>query len=122
MSRTANRSIRFARNNSTKSAATPNTATMIAISIDGKVSGPTLSSLCLLLALSVACLDDGFDIASYVEVAFHIQAQGVAGLYEVFQNNIDDMLVENLYGAKRVDVELQALQFDAALIRHVIEA
>src|SRR6185503_3902306 len=70
----------------------------------------------------VACPDDGLDVAADVEVAFDLDAQRIAGRDKVFENDVDDVLVKDLYVAKRVDVELQTLQLDAALVGNVFDA
>src|SRR5215213_6286065 len=75
-----------------------------------------------MLLFVVARADDGLDVAADVEVALDLDAQGVAGGDEVFEDNVDDVLVENLHLAERVDVELEALQLDAAFIRRVLDA
>src|SRR6185437_13802289 len=72
--------------------------------------------------LGVTSSDDGLDVAADVEVAFNLDAQRIAGGDEVFENDVDDVFVEDLYVAKRVDVELQTLQLDAALVGNVFYA
>ena len=72
--------------------------------------------------LRVTGSHDGFYVAADVEVAFDVDAQWVAGGDEVFQDDIDYVLVEDLYVAERIDVELQALQLDATLVRDVFDA
>ena len=66
--------------------------------------------------------DDGLDVAADVEVAFDLDEQRITGGDEVFENDVDDVLVEDFYVTKRVDVELQTLQLDAALVRNVLDA
>ena len=61
-------------------------------------------------------------LSADVEVAFDLDAQRIAGGDEVFENDVDDVLVKDLHVAKRVDVELQTLQLDAALVRNVFDA
>src|SRR2546425_10488000 len=63
-----------------------------------------------------------FDIPAHVEVAFYFDAQRIAGFHKVFENHINRVFVKDLYLAKRVDVELQTLQFDATLVRHILDA
>src|SRR5215213_2690381 len=75
----------------------------------------------LQLRFGVACPDDGLDVATNVEVAFDLDAQWIAGRDEVFENDVDDVLVKDLHVAKRVYVELQTLQFDTALVGNVFE-
>jgi len=48
--------------------------------------------------------------------------QRIASGDEVFENDVDDVLVEDLHVAKRIDVKLQTLQLDTALVRHVGDA
>src|ERR671912_2996335 len=74
------------------------------------------------LLFAVARAHDGLDVAADVEVAFEFDADGVAGGDEVFEDDVDDVLVEDFHLAERVDVELQTLQLDAALVGHVFEA
>ena len=62
------------------------------------------------------------DISAHVKVAFDLNAQRIAGFHKVFENHVDYMLVKNLHVAKRIDVELQTLQFDAAFVRNVLKA
>jgi hypothetical protein len=50
-----------------------------------------------------------------------VDFEGVAGGDEVFEDDVDDVLVEDLDVAERVDVELEALELDAALVRDVFE-
>ena len=64
--------------------------------------------------------DDGLDVAADVEVAFDLDTQWITGGDEVFKNYVDDVLVKDLYVAKRIDVELQTLQLDTALIMNII--
>ncbi len=75
---------------------------------------------------SVSCLpiaraNRRLDVPAHVEVALDLDAQRIAGLHKVFEDHIDDMLVKNFYLAKRIDVKLQTLQFDAALVRRVLQ-
>src|SRR5947209_5569519 len=82
---------------------------------------------CLLPLPPAVCLivtgaHDRLDVAADVEVAFDLDFHGVARRDEVFEDDVDDMLVENLHVAERVDVKFQALEFDAALRRDVLDA
>src|SRR3712207_1333645 len=61
------------------------------------------------------------DVAAHVEVAFELDFDGVARAHEVFEYDVDDVLVEYLHVAERVYVELQTFKLDAALVRHVFE-
>jgi hypothetical protein len=72
--------------------------------------------------LGVAGPHDGLDISADVEVAFDFDAQRIAGSDEVFQDDIDNVLVEDLHASERVDVELQTLQLDTPLVGYVLES
>jgi hypothetical protein len=61
------------------------------------------------LRFGVACPHDGLDVSANVEVALDVDAQGVAGGDEVFEDDVDYVLVENFYVAERIYVELQTL-------------
>ena len=50
--------------------------------------------------LDVAGSDDGLDVAAYVEVTFDLNAYGISGGGKVFENYVNDVLVEDLYVAK----------------------
>jgi hypothetical protein len=73
------------------------------------------------LLFFVARLHRGFDIAAHVEVAFDPYAQWIAGVHKIFEDHIDDVFVKDLHVPKRIDVELQTFQFDAALVRSVFD-
>ena len=45
----------------------------------------------------ITCSHDCLDVSPHVKVAFNFYAQGIAGVHEVFENHIDDMLVEDLH-------------------------
>src|SRR2546423_7338203 len=62
-----------------------------------------------------------FDIPAHVEVAFNIDAQRIAGFHKVVENDINRVFMKNLHFAKRVDIELQTLQFYATLVRHILD-
>lgn len=68
-----------------------------------------MSPVILNLRLGVACPHDGLDVSADVEVAFDVDAQGIAGGDEVFEDDVDDVLVENFDVAERIYVELQTL-------------
>src|SRR5216684_4528217 len=80
----------------------------------------TRTAFCLLL--SVLRADCRLDISALVKVAFDLDAQRIAGFHKVFEHDVDHMLMKNLHVAKRIDVELQTLQFNAAFVRNVLEA
>src|SRR5262245_38917690 len=60
-------------------------------------------------AFLVACPHDGLDVSADVEVAFDFDAQGIAGGDEVFEDDVDYVLVEDFDVAERIYVELQTL-------------
>src|SRR5215216_1659230 len=70
----------------------------------------------------IFCAHGRLDVAADVEVAFDVDLKGVAGADEVFEDDVDDVLVEDFDVAERVDVELQTLQLDAALVGDIFEA
>jgi hypothetical protein len=70
----------------------------------------------------VAGSDNGLDVSANVEVAFDVDLQRIAGSDEVFEDDVDYVLVKDLHVSKRVDVKLQALQLDAALVGNVSDA
>jgi hypothetical protein len=49
------------------------------------------------LLFLVARAHNGLDVAANVEVAFDFDAQGVAGRDKIFEDDVDDVLVENLH-------------------------
>jgi hypothetical protein len=61
------------------------------------------------LRFGVACPHDGLDVSADVKVAFDFDAQRVAGGDEVFEDDVDYVLVEDFDVAERIDVELQTL-------------
>src|SRR5215813_13793918 len=63
----------------------------------------------------------GLDVAAHVEVAFNLDAEWIAGVHEIFEDDVDDVLVEDFHFPERVDVELQTLQFDTAIVGYVRE-
>src|SRR5438093_1547160 len=85
---------------------------------------PTASCLlppahCLLFPITRAhsCLN----ISAHVEVAFDFYAQRIAGVHKIFEDHVDYVLVKDLNFAKRIDVQLQTLQLDAAFVRNVFK-
>src|SRR5687767_13252616 len=72
-------------------------------------------------SLLIAGPHDGLDISADVKIAFDLHTQRIARGDEVFENDIDDVLVKDLHVAKRVDVELQTLEFNAAFVGNVFE-
>src|SRR5438874_8800985 len=65
--------------------------------------------------------NDRFYVPAHVKIALDLDPLRVAGSNEIFENDVDDMFVKDLYFAKRIDVELEAFQFDTELIRHVFK-
>src|ERR1051325_248310 len=59
------------------------------------------------------------DVAADVKVALDFDVQWIADRDEVFQNDIDHVLVEDLYVAEGVYIKLQTLQLDTAFVRNV---
>src|SRR6185503_686483 len=73
------------------------------------------------LLLSVARANGRLDVPAHVEVAVDFNRERIAGVHEVFENHVDDVLVKDLHVAKRIDIELQTLQFDAALVGNIFQ-
>ena len=76
----------------------------------------------LSLRFDVSGPDYGLDVSAHVKVAFDVDAQWIAGRDEVFQNDVDDVLVEDFYVAKGVDVELQAFQLNTGFVWNVLDS
>lgn len=57
-----------------------------------------------------------------MKIAFDVDAQGIAGGDEVFEDDVDYVFVKDLDVAKRVYVELQAFQFDTTFVGNVLDA
>src|SRR6185503_1967143 len=62
------------------------------------------------------------DVSANVEVSFNLNAQRVTGPDKILENHVDDVFMKDLHLSKRIDVELQALQFNASLIRNILQA
>ena len=73
------------------------------------------------LLLGVGGPHDGFDISADVKVAFELHTQRIAGGDEVFQDDVDYMLVKDFHVAERIDIELQTLQLNTTLVRDVFD-
>ena len=73
----------------------------------------------LSLRFDVACAHHSLDVSADVKVAFNLYAEWIAGGDEVFQDDIDHVLVEDLHVPERVYVEFQTLQFDATFVGNV---
>ena len=56
-----------------------------------------------------------------MEIAFDLHLQWITCAYEIVEDDIDDMLVKDLHFAKRIDIELQTFQFNAALVWRVLQ-
>ena len=73
----------------------------------------------LSLRFYVSGAHNSLDISADVKVAFNFYVQRIAGGDEVFQDDVDHVLVEDLHVPEGVDVELQTLQLDATLVGNV---
>jgi len=71
--------------------------------------------------LAVAGGDHGLDVAADVEIAHDLDPLGVEFRDEVVEDTIDDILVEDVFGAVVIDIELQRFEFDTAGVRHVTD-
>ena len=67
-------------------------------------------------------LDRRLDVSAHVKVAFNFYAERIAGVHKIFEDHVDDVLVKDLHVTKRIDVELQTLQLDAAFVRNVFDS
>src|SRR5205807_7218082 len=72
--------------------------------------------------LPVLDFHHGLDAAADVEVAFHVEIARLERGDEVVRDPVRDRLVEGAFIAIRPEIELQRLQLDALLIRHVADA
>src|SRR5687768_12433618 len=61
------------------------------------------------------------NVSAHVEVAFDLNAQRITRGDEVFENDVDHVLVKDLHVAERVYVELQTLQLDTAFVGNVLQ-
>ena len=80
-----------------------------------------MSFVFLSLRFDVSGPDDCFDVSADVEVALDFHSQWIARGDEVFEDDVDYVLVEDLHVAERVYVELQAFQFDTTFVGNVFE-
>ena len=71
------------------------------------------------LGFEVTGAHNRLDVSADVKVAFDLYTQWITGGDEVFQDDVDDVLVEDLYVAKGIYVKLQALQLDTTFVRNV---
>jgi hypothetical protein len=71
------------------------------------------------LGVAVGRPDDGLDVPPDVEVSDDRHFPGVQKSHKVIQDHIADVLMEDALVAKLVDVELQALEFNAPVLRNV---
>jgi hypothetical protein len=65
--------------------------------------------------------DDGLDVSADIEVAFDINSDRIGRADEVCEDTIHDVLVKDLQGPERIDVELERFQLDAQLVRNVVD-
>jgi hypothetical protein len=68
----------------------------------------------------VARPHDRLDISANMKITLDLHPLRIASLYKIFENYVYDVLVKDLYVAKRIYVELQALQFNASLVRDIL--
>ena len=80
-----------------------------------------MSFVFLSLRFDVSGPDDRFYISADVEVAFDFHSQWIARGDEVFEDDVDYVLVEDLHVTERVYVELQTFQFDTTFVGNVFE-
>ena len=73
----------------------------------------------LTLRLCVRCSNYGFDVTANVKIALDLDAERLTRLDEILENDVYNVLMENLYISKAINVELQALQLDAKAVRDV---
>ena len=94
---------------------------MVKVMLDGIVlcSCLLLSACCVLF--SVARAHSCLDISPNIEITFDFDAEWIASFHKVFENHVNDVFVKDLHVAKRIDVKLQTLQFDATLVRCVLQ-
>ena len=57
----------------------------------------------------------------YVEITLDLNSQRIARGDKIVEDHIDNVFVKDLYVAERIDVEFQALEFDAAFVGNVFE-
>src|SRR5262245_6357351 len=85
-----------------------------------------LSDLFLLLPTAPAPVitrpHHSLDVSSDVKIAFNFHPQRITGSNKIFKDDVNHMLVENLYVPERVDIELQTLQLDTTLVGHVFDS
>ena len=65
--------------------------------------------------------NNGFDIAADVEIPDYFDFPRVKQPDQVIQDDVDDVFMKDAAIAILVDVELQALQFDAPVFRDVLD-
>jgi hypothetical protein len=68
-----------------------------------------------------ARFDDCRNAAAGAEVSFDVGPNGIAGLHNVFEDLVDDILLEDAEIAVGEEIFLPRLEFEAALTRHVAE-
>ena len=70
-------------------------------------------------ALVEVSLHDGRNTSADGEFSYNLAANRFAGDYQIIQDLVDDMLIENPLVAKGEKVELERLQLEDPLIGHV---
>jgi hypothetical protein len=78
-------------------------------------------SIALCLLPLVTSPHHSLNVSAYVKVAFDLRTQRFARLHKVLKNDIHNVFVEDLNVPKRVDIEFQTLEFNAALVRNIVE-
>jgi len=73
------------------------------------------------LLFRVAGADDGLNVSPNMKITFDFDLQRIACLNEIFEEDIDDVLVKDFHFAKRIDVELQTFQLDASFVWNVFK-
>lgn len=65
--------------------------------------------------------DDAGDTAASTPVAFERCATGLGHGYEIVKNAIRDIFVEDAFISEALQVQFEALEFDAKFVRHIAE-
>jgi len=55
------------------------------------------TAYCLCFPFLVTCAHGCFDVAAHIEVAFEFDAEGIAGIHKIFQDDVDDVLVKDFH-------------------------
>ena len=64
----------------------------------------------------------GLDVSTNIKIPDHFDLVGIQKLYQVIHNSIGHVLMEYLIVSESIDIELQRLELDAELIRHIANA